>query len=407
MPTVNGDPQRGKHLGTLGLVDNGAVAIQGGRIAAVGPSDELRDNCPAAEEIDASGRAVIPGFVDPHTHLVWVGDRAAEFEMRIAGATYMEIMAAGGGINNTVRQVREASLDQLIAETRLRLDRMLAFGTTTVEIKTGYGLDTLTELKQLEAIYRLSAEHPISIVPTFLGAHAVPPEFKDRSDDYVRLIVEEMIPAVAQFVRERGFEPPFIDVFCEEGAFGVEQTRRIFEAGQAAGMPLKIHADEFAGLGGTRLAAEMQAISADHLVKTPQEDIEALGQSNTIAVSLPATPFGLAHAEYTPARKILDAGGALAIATDCNPGTAWCESMQFSMALACRYMKLTPAQALAAATVNAAFAVGRGARVGSLEVGKQADLVILEAPDYRHLGYRFGGNLTQIVIKSGQVQRWR
>jgi imidazolonepropionase len=327
--------------------------------------------------------------------------------MRIAGATYMEIMAAGGGINNTVRQVREASLDQLIAETRQRLDRMLALGTTTVEIKTGYGLDTQTELKQLEAIYRLSAEHPSGIVPTFLGAHAVPPEYKDRTDDYVRLIVDEMIPTVAQFIRERGFEAPFIDVFCEQGVFNVEQTRRIFEAGQAAGMPLKIHADEFAGLGGTKLAAEVQAISADHLVHTPQADIEALGQSNTIAVSLPATPFGLAHHEYTPARQILDAGGAFAIATDCNPGTAWCESMQFAMALACRYMKLTPAQALAAATINAAFAVGRGDRIGSLEVGKKADLVILDAPDYRHLGYRFGGDLAQIVIKSGEVQRWK
>lgn len=407
IPAVNRGPQRGKQLGTLGLIEHGAIAIQGGRIAAIGPTDELRSSFSAVEEIDATGRVIIPGFVDPHTHAAWVGDRAAEFEMRIAGATYMEIMAAGGGINSTVRKVREASLEQIIAETRMRLDRMLVLGTTTVEIKSGYGLDTENELKLLEAIYHLKAEHPIGIVPTFLGAHAVPPEYKGRTDAYVDLLIGEMIPAVARFIKERGFELPFIDVFCEEGVFDLEQTRRIFEAGQAAGMPLKIHADEFAGLGGTQLAAEMGAVSADHLIHTPPEDIRALGRSSTVAVSLPATPFGLAHQEYTPAQQMLDAGGALAIATDCNPGTAWCESMQFAIALACRAMKLTPGQALAAATLNAAFAVGRGDRVGSLEAGKQADLILLDAPDYRHLGYRFGINLTQVVIKSGQVQRWK
>lgn len=407
IPSQQEGPQRGEHLGTLSIIEDGAVAARAGRITAVGPSAELRSAYTASEEIDASGCVVIPGFVDPHTHLVWAGDRAAEFEMRISGATYMEIMAAGGGINATVGNVRQASVDQLITETRPRLDRMLALGTTTVEIKTGYGLDTPSELKLLEAIYRLNAGHPIDVVATFMGAHAVPPEYAGRTDAYVDMLIGEMIPAIAAFAKEKGQPPPFIDVFCEEGVFSVEHTRRIFEAAQGHGMPLKVHADEFAALGGTRLAAEMGAVSADHLVQSEPEDIQALGISSTIAVALPATPFGLAHHEYTPAGEILAAGGALALATDCNPGTAWCESMQFVIALATRYLKLTQAQALAAATLNSAYALGCGERYGSLQAGKQADILVLDVPDYRHLGYRFGDNLAKVVVKAGQVQVWK
>jgi imidazolonepropionase len=399
----DGGPQRGAAFGEVGLIERGAVAVHGGRIAAVGPEAALRSAYRAGREVDAGGGVVTPGFVDPHTHLVWAGDRAAEFEMRIAGATYMEIMAAGGGINSTVERVRRASVEQLVEETRPRLDRMLCLGTTTVEVKTGYGLDTESELKLLEAIYRLDAEHPVDLVPTFLGAHAVPPEYKDRTDEYVDLLVEEMIPAVSAFASEQRGSQPFIDVFCERGVFDVAQSRRVLAAGRAAGMALKIHADEFAGLGGTRLAVELGAVSADHLVTTPEEDIRALGEGKTIAVALPGTPFGLGHHDYTPARAIIEAGGALALATDCNPGTAWCESMQFVMALACRTMHITPAEALVASTLNAAFAVGRGERVGSLEAGRQADILILNAPDYRHLGYRFGGNLVGTVIKGGEV----
>ncbi len=405
VPAVEGGPQRGEALGTLGIVEDGAVAVRDGLIVAVGGSARLRAGYTARQQIDAAGCAVVPGLVDPHTHLVWAGERAAEFEMRVAGATYMEIMAAGGGINNTVRQVRAASLGQLIEETTARLDRMLALGTTTVEIKTGYGLDTDSELKQLDAIYRLDAAHPVDVAATFLGAHAVPPEFEGRTDAYVDLVVEEMIPAAAAFARSHGQPMPFVDVFCEQGVFDVAQSRRILEAGKAHGMPLKIHADEFVGLGGTRLAVELGAVSADHLVCTPEEDIRALGEGQTVAVGLPPTPFGLGHHEYTPARAIVEAGGALALATDCNPGTAWCESMQFVIALAARMMALTPAQALAAATINAACAIGRGGGVGSIEPGKQADLLILDAPDYRHLAYRFGGNLVKTVIKRGQI--WR
>jgi imidazolonepropionase len=403
VPAINGGPQRGTALGTLGIIENGALAVQDGRILEVGLTPELEQKYKGSTEIDARDRAVVPGFVDPHTHLVWAGERAAEFEMRIAGATYMEIMNAGGGINNTVNQVRNASAKRLFYETRARLDRMLRLGTTTAEIKTGYGLNTETELKQLEVIYQLQEEHDLDIAATFLGAHAVPPEYKGRTDDYVDLIVEEMIPAVVDFAKKHNQPLPFIDVFCEQGVFDVAQSHRILEAGQTFGMPLKIHADEFAGLGGTRLAVELGAASADHLVSTPDEDIQALGQGNTVAVALPPTPFGLGHHEFTPARKIIDAGGILALATDCNPGTAWCESMQFVMALGCRYLKITPAEALAAATINAAYAIGTGNEVGSLEAGKKADLLILDAPDYRHMAYRFGDNLVNIVVKTGKV----
>jgi imidazolonepropionase len=346
---------------------------------------------------------------------VWAGDRAGEFEQRVRGATYMEIMAAGGGIMSTVRATRTATRAQLVAETRPRLDRMLAHGSTTVEAKTGYGLTTADELKALQAIATLDAEHPIALVPTFLGAHAVPVEYSDDPDGYVDVVVEEMLPAVESQVsdsKSRGAWPLdtsrlsfdiFCDVFCEEGAFSLAQTRRILEAARALGFGLKVHVDEFQPLGGTALAVELGAISADHLVCTPAGEIERLGRSDTVAVALPATPFGLAHHDYTPAQAILDAGGILALATDCNPGTAWCESLPFVIALACRYLRLTPAQALVAATLNSACAVGLGDEVGSLAVGRTADVLVLDLPDYRHLGYRFGANPVETVVKSGRV----
>lgn len=395
-------PQRGRSLGELGLVENGGVAVRNGRILQVAPSAQLQTRYTAVHTLDAGGCAVTPGFVDPHTHLPWVGDRAHEFEMRLAGATYMEIMAAGGGIMNTVGRVRQASVAGLVADNLPRLRQMLAYGTTSVEAKTGYGLDTATELKQLDAMLALHAAQPVEITPTFLPAHAVPAEYRGRTDDYVALVVKEMLPAGAAWMARHGIQL-FCDVFCEAGVFDVAQTRYMLETAVSLGYRLKIHADEFAGLGGTRLAVELGAISADHLVKTPDPDIAALGQGSTIAVGLPGTPFGLGHQEYTPAQKILDAGGALALATDLNPGTCWCESMQMVMALACRYMGLTQAQALVAATRNAAFAIGRGHEIGSLEPGMQADILILQVTDYRQLGYRFGSNLVKTVIKKGQV----
>ncbi len=403
-PPQAGGPQRGAHLGELGLIEDGAVAIHAGRVVAAGLTHELACQYRAARAIDARGKVVCPGFVDPHTHLVWMGDRAAEFEQRIAGATYMEIMAAGGGIMSTVRATRDASVEELVAAMWPRLDRMLAHGATTVEVKTGYGLETGAEMRQLEAIVALDRSHPATLVPTFLGAHAVPAEYKGRADAYVDLVIHEMLPAVVEKSRALGLEClPFCDAFCEIGAFDLAQSRRILEAARALGFPLKIHVDEFASLGGTRLAVELGATSADHLVTTSPEDIAALGAADTVAVSLPCTPFGLGHHDYTPARALLEAGAALALASDCNPGTAWNESMPFVIALACRYLRLTPAQALVAATLNAACALGLGDRVGSLAPGYAGDLLILDAPDYRHLGYRFGANPVAMVIKGGKV----
>ncbi|MBL7161809.1 MAG: imidazolonepropionase [Anaerolineales bacterium] len=422
--TIAGPPQRGHALGNLGIIENGAVLIDDDLIAAVGPSDEMRVIYADEEMLDATGRVVMPGLVDPHTHVVWAGDRAAEFEMRIQGKTYMEIMQAGGGIVSTVRNTRSASLGKLLTETRPRLERMFANGTTTAEVKSGYGLNTETELKTLDAVLALDAEGPIELAPTFLGAHALPPEYKDNPQGYTDLVCEDMLPALKEWWQHQlavisnqlsvashqssvTGQPitnlPFTDVFCETGAFTLKQSRQILETARELGFPLKIHADEFDNLGGAALAAELGAASADHLVVTSKEDIAAMGASDTVAVSLPCTPFGLAEGEYTPAKDFLDADCILAIATDINPGTAWCESMQFAITLACRYLRLTPAQAIVAATLNAAAAIDRADRIGSLEPGKQADLLILDVPDYRHLGYRIGGNLVHTVIKKGQV----
>jgi imidazolonepropionase len=403
IPAHDAGPQRGKHLGDLAIMPDGALAVSDGTIADLGPTVDLVARHQSAQTIDAGGRVVMPGFVDPHTHVVFAGDRAGEFEQRLAGATYMELMNAGGGIMSTVLATRAASEAELVEQTRARLDRMLAQGTTTAEAKTGYGLETATELKMLDVIARLDHEHPIELVPTFLGAHAIPAEYKGRADEYTDLIVNEMLPASARRPPTTNGQPLFVDVFCEDGAFTLDQTRRILARAKELGFGLKIHVDEFAPLGGTRLGVELGAISVDHVVSTPLAEIELLGQSDTIAVSLPGTPFGLAQHDYTPAAAILAAGGALALATDINPGTTWNESMQLIVALACRYLKLTQAQALAAATINAAWAIGRGGSIGSLEIGKQADVLIMHVADYRLIGYRYGTNLVHTVIKHGRV----
>ena len=403
--TLAGGPQRGQSLGNLGILPNGAVLIDDGIIHAVGDSKALRAAYPHASAFDVQGRVVMPGFVDPHTHMVWAGDRAAEFEMRLQGKSYMEILASGGGILSTVRATRAADLQMLCTQTQPRAWQAFIHGTTTAEVKTGYGLETQTELKQLEAILKLDSQGPLEMLPTFLGAHAVPPEFKVDADAYTSHLCAEMLPAVsawwAKHANHRSL--PFVDVFCEKGAFDLSQSRRILEKAKALEFPLKIHADEFENLGGAAMAAELGAISADHLVKTSPADIQALASSNTVAVALPSTPFGLAEEAYTPAKAIMEADGLLALATDLNPGTAWCESMQMVLALACRYMKLTPAQAIAAATINAAAAIQLENRIGSLEEGKQADLLVLAVNDYRQLGYRFGTNLVTHVVKKGQV----
>ncbi len=403
--TLAGSPQRGNRLGSLGVIEDGAVWVQDGIVQAVGKSDDLRTAQQNEPEIDASRQVVMPGFVDPHTHVIWAGDRAAEFEMRLEGKTYLEILAAGGGILSTVRETREASTSDLMEQTRSRLWRMLTHGTTTLEAKTGYGLETDTELRMMQALVELNAEGPWDIVPTFLGAHAIPPENKNDPEGYTEDICGEMLPALKAWWQANGGDTPlpFVDVFCETGAFDLVQSRRILETAKNLGFLIKIHADEFDNLGGTCLAVELGAVSADHLVATSEEDIRALAGSDTVAVSLPGTPFGLAEDDYTPAREIIEAGGILALASDLNPGTTFCENMQMIIAIACRYMGLTPAQAIAAATINAAAALDRANVVGSLEAGKQADILILDIPDYRHLGYRYGTNLVHTVIKKGIV----
>jgi len=403
--TLSGPPQRGSSLGRLGVIENGAVLIEGEKIAAVGKSEALRRLYPDEPTLDASGCVLMPGFVDPHTHAIWAGDRAAEFEMRLQGKTYLEIQAEGGGIVSTVRATRSASMNLLREQTRHRLWSMFMHGTTTAEVKTGYGLRTATELRMLQALINLDAEGPLELAITFLGAHTIAPEYREHPDEYTDLVCQTMLPILKAWWPHHApfLEMPFVDVFCETGAFDLEQSRRILETAKDLGFPLKIHADEFDNLGGTHLAAELGAVSADHLVATSPSDIDALGRSDTVAVALPCTPFGLAEEHYTPAREILKAGGLLAIATDLNPGTAWCESMQFAIALACRHLRLTPAEAIAAATINAAAAVARADQIGSIEPGKQADMLLLSVPDYRHLGYRFGTNLVQTVIKKGKV----
>ena len=359
--TLAGGPQRGRDLGTLGILQNGAVVVRDERIVAVGPTEELRESFPNEPSFDAAGGVLMPGFVDPHTHVIWAGDRANEFEMKMAGAKYLDILAAGGGIISTVRATRTASIESLVAQTRPRLLRMFAHGTTTAEAKTGYGLQTATELRLLKALLALDDESLLDLVITFLGAHAIPPEYKDNPQGYTNLICETMLPMLKEWwgTHAPRLPLPFVDIFCETGAFDLEQSRQVLTQALSLGFPLKMHVDEFDNLGGASLAVELGAVSADHLVKTSEADIAALGNSETVAVSLPCTPFGLAECDYTPARKIIEANGILALATDCNPGTSWNESMQFVIALACRAMKLTPAEAIAACTINAAHAIRR------------------------------------------------
>jgi imidazolonepropionase len=402
-----GGLRRGTAMTDVGLIPDGAVAVLDGQIAAVGPTGDIRSSVSAAHEIDASGQVVCPGFVDPHTHAVYAGDRVAEFERRIRGQTYMEIMAAGGGIVSTMRSVRAAPLEMLVRESRARLDAMLTLGTTTAEIKTGYGLDTASELRMLDAIAALDAAHALDLVPTFMAAHAIPPDFAGRPDDYVAEIITAMLPAARDWYAGSAFKaasvPCFVDVFCEVNAFDVAQSRRVLEAGRAAGFGVKAHVDEFNALGGVTLGVELGAQSLDHLDVTRPDEAALLTASDTAAVIMPAVNFNLGSAHFADARALIDAGGIVALATDINPGSAPCPSMPLIMAIACRYQRLLPSEALIASTINAAYAIGMADRVGSLEPGKQADLLIVNAPDYRHLAYQFGGNLVQRVIKRGQI----
>ena len=399
-------PKRGAEMRDVGIITDGAVAITNGKVAGVGRAGEIRKAFETTDVIDAGGHAVTPGFVDPHTHIVFAGDRLDEFELKIKGADYLEILAGGGGIISTVSHTRDASVDELVELGLDRLDKMLTCGTTSCEIKTGYGLDTETEIKMLDVIERLDAQHPVEIVPTFLPAHAVPPEFKDRTCDYVELVCNEMLPQAWTWFESssfRGRVPFFIDVFCEKNAFDVDQSRRVLQTAKDIGFSLKAHVDEFTNLGGSRLAIEMGATSIDHLDAISDEEVQLLAKSDTIGIVTPTVNFNFGSAHFADARKLIDAGCAVALSTDYNPGSAPCPSQQMAMSIACRYQKLLPAEALTAATINAAHSIGLGDRFGSIEVGKIADLLILTAVDYRLAAYEFGGNLIQKVIKGGNM----
>ncbi len=396
--TVGGGrgPLAGARQAAVGLVSDGAIAIANGRLVAVGPRDTVLANVRPATYHDLAGRAVVPGFVDAHCHLVWAGSRVDEFEQRLAGASYLEIMAAGGGIAHTVRQTRQASDEHLLAAALARLDRMARAGTTTCEAKTGYGLSTEAELRQLAVLLEADTRHPVRLIPTFLGAHAVPDEWAGQLDAYVEAVCDEMLPAVAA-----RYPLVFCDVFCDQGAFSREQAERVLRRAAALGLRLKAHSDEFACLGCTSLAAELGATSVDHLVATTPAEIDALARSSTVAVLLPGTTFGLGGQAYANGRAFVARGVPVALGTDFNPGTCPCLSMPFIMALACRYIHLSPAEALVAATRNAAYACGVGEEVGRLEPGWAADLVVLEASDYRELAYWIAPDVVAAVMIGG------
>ncbi len=381
-------PRAGAELSNLGILEGGAIAVRKGRIHAVGPTAAVRKAFSAKRTLDARGAVVSPGLVDPHTHLVFAGSREREFEMRCAGRTYLEIAEAGGGIHATVEAVRAASRADLVRAGRARRQAMLEQGTTTVEAKSGYGLTPDDEVKQLEAIRELGC------VPTFLGAHEVP-RGRARAD-YVREVAEVMVPRAKGLAR-------FCDAFCEVGVFSVDDTRRIFEAAKQHGMKLKLHAEEFRASGGAELAAEMGAVSADHLMMVTDRGIRALKRAGTIAVLLPATSLFLGGERAPPARRMIEEGVAVALGTDFNPGSSTATSMPLVMTLACALLRMSPAEAWTAATANAAWACGEGEAAGTLDPGKRADLVVWEAKDYREIPYWMGANLARTVIRAGKV----
>lgn len=379
-------PRFGRELSELAIIANGGMLVRDGLIAAVGELAEIKRQLPNdAEVVDATGRVVMPGFVDAHAHPVFGGSRVEEFEMRAHGATYEEIAASGGGIRSTVRKTRAATEDELLAQAGKRADRILRCGTTTMEAKSGYGLTTNDELKMLRVIRRLNEITPIEFVPTFLGAHAVPEEFGGRSPDYVELIIRQMIPEV---VRQGLAE--YCDIFCESGYFDSAAARQILGTAQAAGLRLRMHADQLTNSGGAAIAAELGAVTADHLEQTEEQGIAAMKSSGVQPVLLPGSVYALGKSRYPRARTMIEAGLAIVLATDFNPGSSPTPSIPMILSLAATQMKMTPAEGVTATTINAAYSLGRGNRIGSLEVGKTANFCLFECSDYRELAYWYG-----------------
>jgi imidazolonepropionase len=390
-------PAIGPEMEELGIIEDGALAVANGKIVAVGRSDELQSEYSAGEEIDASGKVVMPGFVDAHTHFVFAGSRELELELKIKGAGYLEILQRGGGILRTVRDTRAATRDELLRICRERCNNLLRHGTTTIEAKSGYGLTLNDEIKSLEVIKQLDSEGSLSLVPTFLGAHAVPPEFLGRPHECAKMICEEWIPEIAK--RRLAI---FCDVFCEKGVFEIDDSRRILLAGKRAGLVPRIHADEFYPLGGAELAAEVGAVSADHLLYVSATGLAQMKSGGVIATLLPAAPLTLMLDKYADARRMISEGITVALGSDLSP-SCWLENHQLVIGLACYMLKMSPAEALTSATINAAHSIQRAQEFGSIEPGKRADIVILNAPDFRFLGYRLGVNLVDSVVKNGKV----
>jgi imidazolonepropionase len=394
-------PKRGRALGQVGLVENGWIASSKGVIVYAGVEDGFRGDIepePDAVTIDGSGLVALPGFVDAHTHLPFAGDRAREFGLRVQGWTYQQLAKQGMGILTTVKATRAAGLADLVALSLERLDRMLLAGTTTVEAKSGYGLNLEDEAKQLEALRDADARHPVDIVPTFMGAHEIPPEYRDKREDYVRLLIDTVIPEIGR----RGLAE-FFDVFSEPGVFSIEETRRLVEAAKAAGFGIKIHADEFVSQGGAELAAEVGAVSAEHLIAVSDEGIARLAASATAAILLPGVSFFLMMTKRAPARRLVEAGAAVALASDFNPGSSHIHSMPFVLQLGVFTLGLAVEEAINACTGNAAYAIRRHGTVGSLETGKKMDLLLCDIPDYISLAYEAGRNPVRTVIKNGKV----
>ncbi len=396
----NTKPRRGAILRELGIIKNGAIAIANDKIIAVGSTKEIfswLDTGPKTKVISGENKTVMPGFVDPHTHLIFSGTRENELSLKLEGKSYMEILQSGGGILKTVRETRQASVDELVNQAKKRLDIMLEYGTTTVEAKSGYGLSVEAEINSLKVIDKLQSLHFIDLVPTFLGAHAIPPEYKENPREYIDLIITNMLPKVAS----QGLAE-FCDVFCEDGVFNLDQSRKLLKRAKELGLKLKLHIDEFVRLGGAELAAELNATSAEHLMVSSDEGISAMAEAGVIGVLLPGTPFAVMEKNYPNARKMIELGLPIALATDLNPNCLT-ESMQFIISLACYNMRLLPAEALVAATINAAHAIDRATCVGSLETGKQADIIILDVPNYHHIPYHFGINHIEKVFKNGNI----
>lgn len=398
--TCKGEGRKaGASMKDAGIIKNGYVVIEEGKIKAVGNGDGYLEYLKEySKVIDGSGKTVTPGLVDPHTHLVYVGSRENELPMKLNKVGYIEILNSGGGILSTVRNTRAASINELVEASKKRLDIMLKHGTTTVESKSGYGLDLETERKILKVNKILNEEHEVDVVSTFMGAHAIPMEFQGDREGFIENLVNEMIPSIA---KENMAE--FIDCFCEEGVFTIEETKRILEAGRSHGFKLKLHGDEVESIGGAELAGDLKCISAEHLIVASDEGIKALSENNVIAVLLPSTAFYLMVGRFARARDMIDAGVAVALATDCNPGTSPTESLQAVMTFACFGMRMLPEEIINAMTINAACAINRETEIGSIEFGKKADIAIFNSPNLNYLIYHFGSNAIDTVIKDGKI----